>query len=87
MNQKEIARVLGIDKRIDGYKDKDGFAHFMLDRMVGFCMQEKRGKRFDIYMFKRHEYDLGEYACEDEMKDVTLDEALIGFFRFRKQYS
>ena len=87
MNQKEIAKVLGMDKRIDGYKDEEGCAHFMLDRMIGFSMQEKKGKRFDIHMFKRHGYDLGEYASKKEMKNVTLDEALLGFVQFRRQCS
>ena len=84
MNQKEIAEVLRLDKRVDGYKDSEGFAHFFLGTLIGFSMQEKKGKKFDIQMVRRAGYDLGEIVTEKNLENVTLDEALIGFIQFRK---
>ena len=84
MNQKEIAEVLRLDRRVDGYKDSKGFAHFFLGTRIGFSMQEKKGKKFDIQMVRRAGYDLGEIVTEKNLENVTLNEALIEFIQFRK---
>ena len=84
MNQKEIARVLGIDKRVDGYKDEEGKCHFYLDRVVGFTLVEKDHKLFDIEMIAHSDYDWGEPEAEERKEGVTLEEALLAFIKFRR---